>query len=95
MRIRFINNDGAGFSDVINVPEGMTVQELLQKQNVSNPSAYRISVNNQECVIPEDTLKDGDRVSVVARPGTVPASTALNENDRVSVTPKRVAGAIS
>jgi sulfur carrier protein ThiS len=92
-RVRYINNDGAGFSDAVQIPDGMTVEQFLQKQGVTNPSAYHIRVNGQECVIPEDTLKDGDRVSVVARPGTTSPDQQLAEGDRVSVTPKRVAGA--
>lgn len=94
IRIRFINNDGAGFSDQISVREGITVQELLAERGVTNPSQYTIRVNREECVLENDVVRDGDRVQAIARPGTVSGSErVLSEGERVSVTPKKIAGA--
>jgi hypothetical protein len=64
MRILFINNDGGGFADYINVPEGQTVEQLFRKQLPdANPGDYLIRVNRQPSAR-DQVLKDGDRVSM-------------------------------
>jgi hypothetical protein len=63
MRVLFINNDGGGFADYIDVAEGTTVQTLFQDRLKSaRASDYLIRVNRQP-VAPDQTLHDGDRVS--------------------------------
>lgn len=91
-RVRFINNDGAGTADNINLREGETLGAFLQRHGVTNYSDYVIRVNGQEANLEEDVLQDGDRISAVSaagRGGGVP----LSDQDRISVTPKNVAGA--
>ena len=63
MQILVINNDGGGFADYIDVPEGTTVKTLFTQQIGSvDPSAYLIRVNRQP--VPEDqVLREGDRIS--------------------------------
>ena len=63
MRILAINNDGGGFADYLDVPEGITVQTLFQQQiGERSPSDYLIRVNRQPA--PADQhLVEGDRVS--------------------------------
>jgi sulfur carrier protein ThiS len=63
MKIMFINNDGGGFADHIEVTEGLTVQALFQQRLPhAKPSGYLIRVNRQP-VTPDQVLHEGDRVS--------------------------------
>ena len=63
MKILFINNDGAGFADYIEVATGLTVIALFQQQlPIGKPQNYLIRVNRQP-VPPSYTLQEGDRVS--------------------------------
>lgn len=73
----YINNDGGGFADFINVEEGMTIEKLF-KQKMPNEEShnYLIRVNRQP--VPKDySLKENDRVTVTptkiegARPALV------------------------
>jgi sulfur carrier protein ThiS len=64
MQILFINNDGSGFADQIQIAEGMTVEALFQ-QRVSHgrPQDYLIRVNRQP-ITAGYILQEGDRVSI-------------------------------
>jgi sulfur carrier protein ThiS len=64
MRIMYINNNGGGFADFINVEEGMSIEKLF-KQKMSHEEAhnYLIRVNRQP-VPKEYVLKENDRVTV-------------------------------
>ena len=64
MRIMYINNDGGGFADFINVEEGMTIEKLFkQKMPHEETSDYLIRVNRQP--VPKDyCLKENDRVTI-------------------------------
>ncbi len=63
MRVLFINNDGGGFADYIEVAEGTTVQSLFQQRlQSSRPQDYLIRVNRQP-VSSDQVLAEGDRVS--------------------------------
>jgi len=64
MKILFINNDGGGFADHIDVSEGTTVRELFQRQIPSGKAdQYLIRVNRQP-VPPDQVLQPGDRMSL-------------------------------
>ncbi len=63
MKILFINNDGGGFADHIEVAQGTTVTQLFeQRMKSASPSSYLIRVNRQPCSA-DHLLQDGDRVS--------------------------------
>ena len=64
MKILFINNDGAGFADYIDVADGTTVTTLFANQIPrGKPQDYLIRVNRQP--VPSSyTLLEGDRVSI-------------------------------
>ena len=64
MQILFINNDGSGFADQIQITEGTTVEALFQ-QRVSHgrPQDYLIRVNRQPTTAGY-VLQEGDRVSI-------------------------------
>ena len=72
MVILFINNDGAGFADHVQIADGTTVEQLFaQRVPHGKASDYLIRVNRQP----------------------VPAGQALQEGDRVSITPTKIEGA--
>lgn len=63
MKVLFINNDGGGFANHIDVAAGTTVQQLFQqKVTAGKPDQYLIRVNRQP-VASEQRLQEGDRVS--------------------------------
>lgn len=63
MKILFINNDGGGFADYIEVADGTTVTQLFeQRMKSTSPNSYLIRVNRQPCPA-NQVLQDGDRVS--------------------------------
>ena len=64
MRILYVNNDGAGFADYVNVTGGTTVEQFFTiKMEGREPSDYLIRVNRQP--VPKDyVLQDGDRVTI-------------------------------
>ena len=48
MQILTINNDGGGFADYVDVPEGTTVQQLFEQQiRDAKSHNYLIRVNRQ------------------------------------------------
>lgn len=64
MQILFINNDGGGFADRIEIPEGMTVQQLfVQRLPYGKPQDYLIRVNRQPTTA-ETVLQADDRVTI-------------------------------
>jgi len=64
MKLFFINNDGGGFADTIDVPAGTSIAQLfLERISHGKPADYLIRVNRQP--VPEGhLLQEGDRVSV-------------------------------
>jgi hypothetical protein len=63
MRVLFINNQGAGFADHIEVNEGITVSDLFsQRAKGSKPDDYLIRVNRLPASS-DQVLQPGDRVS--------------------------------
>jgi len=64
MQVLYINNDGGGFADYVEVPEGTTVEQFFQKELPGRPPEdYLIRVNRQP-VSREQVLKDGDRITM-------------------------------
>jgi hypothetical protein len=64
MKIFFLNNDGGGFADQIDVADGTTVSQLFEQRMAgSDPHDYLIRVNRQPAVAGEP-LTEGSRVSV-------------------------------
>ena len=63
MRILFINNDGGGFADYIEVTDGLRVEQLFEQQmGAGKAQDYLIRVNRQP-VTADQGLQEGDRVS--------------------------------
>lgn len=62
MQILYINNDGGGFADHVDIAEGTTVRALFEQRVGGKPVNYLIRVNRQPA--PADhVLQPGDRVS--------------------------------
>jgi sulfur carrier protein ThiS len=63
MKILFINNDGGGFADYVQVADGTTVQRFFnEKLPDREPHDYLIRVNRQP--VPKDyILQEGDRIT--------------------------------
>jgi hypothetical protein len=64
MKVLFINNDGGGFADHIEVEPGTTVARLFEQRLPGRQAAdYLIRVNRLP-VGADQELHDGDRVSM-------------------------------
>ncbi len=64
MKILFINNDGAGFADQIEISEGITINQLFeQRVPHGKPQDYLIRVNRQPTTA-DYQLQPEDRVSM-------------------------------
>jgi hypothetical protein len=63
MKILYINNDGGGFADYVEVAAGTTVQAFFaDKVPHGGPEDYLIRVNRQPAAA-DQALQEGDRVS--------------------------------
>jgi len=64
MRILFIDNEGGGFADYLDIEEGRTVEQFFnEKFPLRKADDFLIRVNRQP--VPRDyVLKDGDRLTV-------------------------------
>ena len=64
MKILWINNDGGGFADYVNVADDTTVEKFFsEKLSGRSPADYLIRVNRQP--VPRDyVLKEGDRITM-------------------------------
>ena len=64
MRILFVNNDGGGFADYVDVTQGMTVEKFFrEKMPDRKPEDYLIRVNRQP--VPRDyVLQENDRITI-------------------------------
>ncbi len=64
MQLFFINNDGGGFADTIEVADSTSIAQLFeQRVPHGKPADYLIRVNRQS-VTANQMLREGDRVSV-------------------------------
>lgn len=67
MRILYINNDGSGYADYINIAENTTIDQFFAiKMQGQQEEDSLIRVNRQP--VPRDyVLRDGDRVTITPR----------------------------
>ena len=64
MRILYINNDGGGFADHIDVEDDLTVERLFhERMPERRPDDYLIRVNRQPAAR-DQRLQEGDRISI-------------------------------
>jgi len=64
MKLLFINNDGGGFADYVQVSDGMTVEQFFKQEMPGRKAEdYLIRVNRQP--VPRDyVLQENDRVTL-------------------------------
>ena len=64
MRLMYVNNDGGGFADHVEAPEGQTVERFFNERlSDRSPDDYLIRVNRMP-VGRDQVLKDGDRITI-------------------------------
>lgn len=63
IKILFINNDGAGFADYLEIDSGTTVKAFFSDHCQGEPSGFLIRVNRQP-VASDYVLVEGDRITV-------------------------------
>ena len=64
MKILWINNDGGGFADYVEVADGTTVEQFFEKKLTDrNSHDYLIRVNRQP-VAKDYVLQEGDRITI-------------------------------
>jgi len=87
MQITYINNDGAGFADRIEIEDGTTIQQLFtQRIPHGSPGDYLIRVNRQPTTS-DYVLQPGDRVSMT--PTKIEgAKTLILDHQSLTSTPK-------
>ncbi len=67
MKILFLNHDGGGFADYLEIEVGTTVEKLFESRMKGAKSGdYLIRVNRQPCSAGQ-VLQEGDRVSITPR----------------------------
>ena len=74
MRVLYVNNDGGGFADYVNVEPNTTVaQFFVQRLPDSQAQDFLIRVNRQP-VSADQVLQHGDRISIspVKIAGSIP-----------------------
>ena len=63
MKILYINNDGGGFADYVEVSDGLTIEQFFaERMSGAKPQDYLIRVNRQPAAA-NQVLRDSDRVS--------------------------------
>jgi len=63
MRVLVINNQGGGFADYVEVPAGMSVRELFQREIRSGKAEDYLIRCNRQPVASDQVLQEGDRLS--------------------------------
>ena len=64
MKVLYLNNDGGGYADMIEVAESTTVEKFFaERVPHGKPGDYLIRVNRQP-VARDQVLHEGDRVSL-------------------------------
>src|SRR4029079_18607650 len=85
MKILFINNDGGGFADYIDVAPGTSVERLFaERLRDARPENYLIRVNRQPAAC-DQVLRESDRVSMtptkIEGAAVTPVATLASELD--------------
>ena len=65
MIVTFVNNDGGGGVDELNVPNGTTVGAFIQQYMPGFNSGRHQARVNRESSNPDDILTEGDHIAVM------------------------------
>ena len=63
MKVLFINNDGAGFADYVEIQPGTTVKSFFKSRCSGEAASYLIRVNRQP-VASDYVLQESDRITI-------------------------------
>jgi sulfur carrier protein ThiS len=64
VRIFFVNNQGGGYAETLDVQDGMSISAFFARQMPNaDPEKYAVRVNRNP-VEKDYTLRDGDRVTI-------------------------------
>ncbi len=63
IKVLYINNDGGGYADTIEIAENTTVRQFVADRVSGNATDYLIRVN-REPTSADYILKDGDRITI-------------------------------
>ena len=64
MKILYLNNDGGGFADYVEIADGTTVAAFFTERVAhASPQDYLIRVNRQPAAA-DQVLQEGDRISL-------------------------------
>ena len=64
MKLLFINNDGGGFADHIEIDDGTTVASLFAQRLPGRKAEDFLIRVNRQAVSADQVLHEGDRVSI-------------------------------
>lgn len=85
MKVLFINNDGGGFADYLDIQEGTSIKDFVSDSVNGDPHDYLIRVNRQP-VGSDYVLQENDRVTVT--PNKIQGAylrldSVVNQDDRL------------
>ena len=64
MKVLYLNNDGGGFADYVEIQTGTTVQQFFaERVPHGKPHDYLIRINRQPATA-DQVLQEGDRISL-------------------------------
>ena len=78
MRVLFLNNEGAGFADHVEVEPGTTVNRFFAKQLPDRKTSDFLIRVNRLPVAADQVLADGDRVTMTPTKIEGAAAAAIN-----------------
>ena len=64
MKVLFINNDGAGFADYVDAPEGITIDKFFTERMPGREEQDCLIRVNRQPVARDYILRDRDRVTI-------------------------------
>jgi sulfur carrier protein ThiS len=64
MRLLFVNNDGGGFADYVEVESGMTVERFFNEKMPGRKAEHYLIRVNRQPVARDHILQEGDRITV-------------------------------
>lgn len=64
VKVLYVNGEGAGFADVVEVARGLPVEDFFKKHMAGAPAEnYTIKVN-RDITPPNYGLQDGDKITI-------------------------------
>lgn len=66
MRVLFVNNEGGGFADYVEVDARCTVQDFFEQEMDGSAEDYHIRVN-REIALPTQRLTEGATVTIIPK----------------------------